>query len=100
MGACWDNKICQPDEFGCCVVCCECKECIKNLQQAEQQEVFYLDCYKCGKEFDMEEEHGSTNIIKGNKNNIKPIHFCGNCWDDEVDKSVENEELGCMIYNQ
>lgn len=24
---------CELDEFGCCVHCCECKECIKMLEQ-------------------------------------------------------------------
>ena len=35
---CWDGKTCQPDEFGCCIVCCECKACICNLQKAEEEE--------------------------------------------------------------
>ena len=35
---CWDGETCKPDEFGCCVVCCECKACICNLQKAEEEE--------------------------------------------------------------
>ena len=35
---CWDGETCKPDEFGCCVVCCECKACICNLQKAEDEE--------------------------------------------------------------
>ena len=57
----------------------------------------YLDCYKCEREFDWEEEHGSTNIIVDEK--LYSIFFCGDCWEDEVEHSVENEALGCMIYN-
>ena len=34
---CWDNNKCERDEFGCCIVCCECKECIKRLQEAEEE---------------------------------------------------------------
>lgn len=26
---------CELDEFGCCVYCCECKECIKMLEEKE-----------------------------------------------------------------
>jgi hypothetical protein len=30
-GTCQNGEQCQQDEFGCCVVCCECRECIANL---------------------------------------------------------------------
>ncbi len=32
-GLCWEGKVCQTDEFGHCVVCCECKACIRNLRR-------------------------------------------------------------------
>ena len=44
---CWDGETCKPDEFGCCVVCCECKACICNLQKAEEEEEC-TDENKCG----------------------------------------------------
>ena len=30
---CWGNNKCERDEFGCCIVCCECKECIKRIKE-------------------------------------------------------------------
>ena len=32
-GLCWEGKVCQTDEFGHCVVCCDCKACIRNLRE-------------------------------------------------------------------
>jgi hypothetical protein len=34
-GQCYDGKACQLDEFGHCVHCCECKQCIKLLEEEE-----------------------------------------------------------------
>ena len=33
-GQCWGGKKCKPDEFGHCIVCCDCKECYKALVAA------------------------------------------------------------------
>ncbi len=41
-GKCYDGEKCQPDEFGCCIVCCECKSCIKRLEEEE------VKCFGCG----------------------------------------------------
>lgn len=31
---CWGiNNKCERDEFGCCIVCCDCKECIKRIKE-------------------------------------------------------------------
>jgi hypothetical protein len=37
-GECWEGKVCELDEFGHCVVCCDCKECIKLLREVEDLE--------------------------------------------------------------
>ncbi len=34
-GDCWDGRKCQENEFGHCVTCCECKECIAALEEEE-----------------------------------------------------------------
>ena len=76
----------------------QAKDLDKTFRKAVlANEKTYLDCYKCEKVFDWEEEHGSTNIIVDEK--LYSIFFCGDCWEDEVEYSVENEALGCMIYN-
>ena len=28
---CYEGKKCQNDEFGHCIVCCECTNCVQNL---------------------------------------------------------------------
>ena len=32
---CYNGEKCKPDEFGHCIVCCECKECIKEDDELE-----------------------------------------------------------------
>tara|TARA_R110000796_G_scaffold123828_1_gene238276 strand:+ start:180 stop:893 length:714 start_codon:yes stop_codon:yes gene_type:complete len=46
---CWGNNKCERDEFGCCIVCCECRECIKRIKEKLEQEMWE-------KTFDDEEE--------------------------------------------
>ena len=37
-GECWGGLLCKMAD-GCCIICCECKKCIKK---SEEQEKLYL----------------------------------------------------------
>ena len=57
------------------------------------------ECYLCEDTFVKYcDEWGATNMI-GDKGEIHPIEFCYDCWANECENSVENEELGYMVWS-
>ena len=49
---CWGNNKCERDEFGCCIVCCECKNCIKRIKEElkmweKEEEEDPIKCDSC-----------------------------------------------------
>ena len=88
---CWGNNKCERDEFGCCIVCCECKECIKRIKEEhatleeEVEDSDDEDCvahpvYKCD---------GGCGTIMGSDDDCKRI--CDDCEEDSDDEEEEIE---------
>tara|TARA_R110000803_G_scaffold70319_4_gene133128 strand:- start:2044 stop:2325 length:282 start_codon:yes stop_codon:yes gene_type:complete len=82
---------------------CRCELMIsKGFRKNKNDEWVYYgfdgECYKCTKNFIKNcDEWGATNMI-GKKGEIMPIEFCYDCWEDEVENSIENTELGIMVW--
>ena len=94
---CWGNNKCERDEFGCCIVCCECKNCIKRIKEEladeEHKEQYKKICdeEECDTILDidtpimcyMNEENGDKTL-------------CRVCYEDgdykEDDENSDNEE--------
>lgn len=94
---CWGNNKCERDEFGCCIVCCECKECIKRIKEEhvtlEEQEQYKKVCDEEGCETILDID---TPIMCYMNNHNGDKTLCRTCYDDgdykEDDENSDNYE--------